>query len=246
MSFNFIVKTAQISTSNRGQAYSNPESSCIKFDCEYPFREYIHIGEDYILTNPDYEKFDDGNREPVDLDVSVYPVAKKTPKSKTYKDRVNFRFWDKRGEQGDENYSHPFVSVNIFLEDESFIKLCQNIHNNSCPNLIRADNFEGKNAIHFDIKFLDFGWEPDGSSLKWDISNKKNFAFFQDNVQFEYPLTQAKILAYDYLSSGADTREDEKFDATEKIKNMNELFKILKFGIPIMTVSLFIIALKYL
>lgn len=147
------------SSVNFSKWHDSEGSVSLNFEVVPKDREYLDIGDNYILSGSGYLPMLDKDRRPIIATVHVSSDPKQISHIKGEKPICGYAsFFPERDRDFDAE--PPNLALSIVVEPHVFAEMLR----------IRVTN-PGAATIHAHIEGLEFGWEPDGSHQIWKLDD---------------------------------------------------------------------------
>jgi hypothetical protein len=121
-------------------------------------RDYIELKTGEVFCNPRYLKFRGKDRESVLGTLSILPAS-----TDEDFDRSAMRYFKAVGD--DLGYHPPTIHFGCFSSPGDFADISADIRNGIAPSSVTVEVDE---KVADGASALTFGWEPDGSGMKWN------------------------------------------------------------------------------
>ena len=154
-------------TTVRDKTQASPFPSAIKFRADFPSndRQIIEIGKSYLATTENhYNLYGKKERMLVDVEASLTRDREANIDGKF----GTVTFYKERDLIGEE--LPPILSARLCLPDSDFDALCTSL-SQGCEGVtltISVEHIEGS------AETLNYGWEPDGSRLIWNVEESSS------------------------------------------------------------------------
>lgn len=147
----------------------------INFGVYLSDRDHLDLETGEVFENSVYSRIRGNTAKLISAQLSIYRGSTKSD----YKEN-KMRYLG--GIESDFYNSEASIEFTCFLMESDFNELIENIRNGHTPSEVVVDlahNLREKTT-------LEFGWEPDGSGMKWNNVDKKNRTVKIEEISFGY------------------------------------------------------------